>query len=49
MPENLRETIAKDEAILADPKASTKKKRFACIDMCFSRRLIKKGVEVLED
>lgn len=49
MTENLRETIQKDEAILADPRASTEEKQRAAIDMSISRRLISKGVEELEE
>jgi hypothetical protein len=48
MPENLRETITKDEAILADPNASIKEKQEAQMDAVISRRLLKKGVEVLQ-
>jgi len=49
MPENLRETIEKDQAILADPNASPEEKRKAHFDLIISRRLLAKGVEVLED
>lgn len=49
MSENLRDTIEKNEAIMADPTASIKEKRKARIDMSISRRLLAKGVEVLED
>lgn len=49
MPENLRETIKKDEAIMADPKASLEEKRNARVDLAISRRMLAKGVEVLED
>jgi len=49
MPENLRETITKDEAILADPKASPEEKRKAHLDLIISRRLLTKGVEELPD
>ena len=49
MTENLRETIQKDEAILADPNASPEVKQYAYIDRAVSRRLLSKGIEVLED
>jgi L-alanine-DL-glutamate epimerase-like enolase superfamily enzyme len=49
MPENLRETIEKDMAIMADPNASPEEKRKAHWDLKISRRLLSKGVEVLED
>lgn len=49
MPENLRESIQKDEATMADPNASPKEKREAHFDRIISRRLLSKGVEVLED
>jgi hypothetical protein len=49
MPENLRETIEKDTAILADPNASLEEKRQAYFDRIISRRLLAKGVEILED
>lgn len=49
MQENLRESIEKDEAIMADPKASPEEKRNAKADLMISRRLLSKGVEVLED
>ncbi len=49
MPENLRDTIKRDEAILADPNASPEEKRRAYLDRAISRRLLSKGVEVLED
>jgi len=49
MSEILRETIKKDEAILADPNTSTEEKRNARVDMAISRRLITKGVEELPE
>jgi len=49
MSENLRDTVEKDEAILADPTASLSDKQYAYIDGIISRRLLAKGVEVLED
>jgi len=49
MPENIRETIKKDETILANPKATMEEKRAARMDLAISRRLIAKGVELLED
>jgi len=49
MSENLRETITKDEAILADPNASPEEKRKAHFDLIISRRLLTKGVEELPD
>jgi len=49
MTENLRETIEKNEAILADPNATMEERRFARMDLAVSRRLIAKGVELLED
>ncbi len=49
MSENLRETIEKNEAILADPNATMEERRFARMDLAVSRRLIAKGVELLED
>ena len=49
MPENLRDTIEKDEAIMADPNASPEEKRKAHWDLKLSRRLLSKGVEVLQD
>jgi hypothetical protein len=49
MVENLRETIEKDQAILSDPDASMEEKRKANFDLIISRRLLSKGVEVLED
>lgn len=49
MTENLRETIEKDMAIMADPNATMEERRFARMDLAASRRLIAKGVELLED
>jgi hypothetical protein len=49
MPEDLRETIKRDEAILADPNASPEEKRVARVDLAISKRLLSKGVEVLGD
>ncbi|MDM7912767.1 MAG: hypothetical protein QUS09_06690 [Methanotrichaceae archaeon] len=49
MPENLRETVERDEAVLADPDASPEEKRTARVDLAISRRLLSKGVEALED
>ena len=49
MPENLREKIKRDEAILADPNASLDEKRTATVDMAIARRFIAKGVEKLPD
>ncbi len=49
MPENLRDTIEKDMAIMADPDASPEQKRAAYWDMKISRRLLSKGVEELPD
>ena len=49
MPENLRETIEKDQAILTDPNATLKEKRDAYFDRIISRRLLSKGVEELPD
>jgi hypothetical protein len=49
MKENLRETIQKDQAILADPNASQEEKRKAHFDLIISRRLLSKGVEELQD
>jgi len=49
MSENLRETIEKNEAILADPNATPEEKRKAHWDLKISRRLLSKGVEVLGD
>ena len=49
MSENLRETIEKDQAILADPNAPPEEKQKAHWDLKMSRRLLAKGVEVLED
>jgi hypothetical protein len=49
MPENLRETIEKDEAIMADPNASPEETRRAHWDLKISQRLLSKGVEVLKD
>ena len=49
MPEILRGTIQKDRAIIDDPNASPEDKRNAQVDMAISRRLIAKGVEVLQD
>ena len=49
MPENLRDTIEKDMAIMADPNASPEEKRKAHFDFKISRRLLAKGVEELPD
>jgi hypothetical protein len=49
MPEILRETVEKDLAIMADPSVSTQERFRARVDLAISRRLISKGVEVLED
>jgi hypothetical protein len=49
MPENLRETIEKAEAILADPNAPPEEKQYAYIDRAISRRLVNRGVDVLQD
>lgn len=49
MPENLRDTIEKDMAIMADPNASPEQKRAAHWDMKISRRLLAKGVVELPD
>jgi len=49
MPENLRETIEKDQAILTDPNATLKEKRDAYFDRIISRRLLSQGVEELPD
>jgi hypothetical protein len=49
VPEKLRETIKKDEAVLADPNTSPEEKRAAYWDRKLSKRLLAKGVEVLED
>ena len=49
MTENLRDTIEKDRAILADPGASKEEKRKAHSDLVISKRLLGKGVEELPD
>jgi hypothetical protein len=49
MSENLIESVEKDMAIMADPNASPEEKRKAHWDLKISRRLLSKGVEVLED
>ena len=49
MPEILRETIEKDMAILANPNVSDSDRLRARIDLAISRRLVVKGVEILED
>jgi len=49
MPENLRETIERDQAVIADPNASLKEKQAAHMDLIISRRLLTKGVRILED
>ncbi len=49
MPEILRETVEKDMAILADPNVSDTDRFRARIDLAISRRLLSKGVEILED
>lgn len=49
MSEILRETIEKNEAILADPNATMEEKRYAKTDLMLSRRLIAKGVTELSD
>jgi len=47
--ENLRETVEKDTAILADPQASDVEKETAYFDRAISRRLIAKGIDELEE
>ena len=49
MSENLIDSVEKDMAIMADPDASPEEKRKAHWDLKISRRLLSKGVEVLED